>query len=317
MAITRRERVLNLLGPVGEQAETPAAFFLHFPAEYHAGPAAVAKHREFFEFTGMDLVKVQLELPFPHFEPGTPDDWRRLPRFGEGVYGPQVEVVRELVGALGSQAPVVVTLYSPFMCAGNIGGRDVLRHHLDLAPAAARAGIEVAAESLMGFVDACIAAGVDGFYASTQGAEEGRFASPETFEAHVKPFDLLVMRAIALRCPFSILHVCDYHRSEYGAYRDLAPFADYPGQVVSASLEIGGRRWSPQAVSDAMGGRPFFGGMDRLGPLSRGTEAEARAAARAALAARSTRFMLGAECTVPGDTPWANLRAAIAEAHGG
>lgn len=308
---------MKLLDRGGEQIETPAAFFLHFPPDCHAGPAAVAKHRAFFEFTGMDLVKVQLELPFPHFEPLSPDDWRRMPRFGEDVYGPQVEVVRGLVEALGSEAPVVVTLYSPFMCAGNIGGRDVLRHHLDVEPEAARAGIEIAAECLMGFVDACIAAGVDGFYASTQGAEEGRFASPEAFVSHVKPFDLAVMRAIAARCPFSILHVCDYHRSEYGAYRDLGLFSDYPGQVVSASQEIGGRRWSPQEVSDAMGGRPFFGGMDRLGRLSQGTEAEARAAARAALAERSDRFMLGAECTVPGDTPWANLRAAIEEAHGG
>ncbi|MCW5941736.1 MAG: hypothetical protein KIS66_05865 [Fimbriimonadaceae bacterium] len=315
MALSRRERVLSLLDPIGEQAETPAAFFLHFPPDCHAGAAAVAKHREFFEFTGMDLVKVQLELPFPRFDPRSPDDWRRAPRFGEEVFGPQVEVVRALVEALGKEALVVVTLYSPFMCAGNLGGRDVLRRHLDEEPTSARAGIEIAAECLMGFVDACVAAGADGFYASTQGAEEGRFASPETFEAHVKPFDLAVMGSFAARCPFSILHVCDYHRSEYGEYRDLGFFEGYPGQMVSAALDMGGRRWTPQEVSDAMGGRPFFGGLDRLGALSRGTEAEARAAARAGLANRSRRFMLGAECTVPGDTPWTNLRAAIDEAH--
>jgi hypothetical protein len=27
------------------------------------------------------------------------------------------------------------------------------------------------------------------------------------------------------------------------------------------------------------------------------------------------RFILAADCTVPGDTPWENLRAAIEEAH--
>ncbi|HPT97197.1 MAG TPA: uroporphyrinogen decarboxylase family protein, partial [Armatimonadota bacterium] len=62
-------------------------------------------------------------------------------------------------------------------------------------------------------------------------------------------------------------------------------------------------------------GRPFMGGMDRLGVLATGTEEDARAEARRALEQAPSPFILAADCTVPPGTPWENLRAAIDEAH--
>ena len=60
-----------------------------------------------------------------------------------------------------------------------------------------------------------------------------------------------------------------------------------------------------------------MGGLDRKGVLATGTEEQVRTAARAALASGPDGFMLGADCTVPPNTPWENLRAAIDEAHKG
>ena len=160
----------------------------------------------------------------------------------------------------------------------------------------------------------CVRIGIDGFYHSTQGGEARRFKSPETFLKWVKPTDHRVMNEIAEACPFNILHICDYH-AEYGGYADLTPFLDYPGTVVNVSTQIGGNTLAPAELSRLFG-RPYMGALDRLGALSTGTEAEARAAARQALANAPPKFILGADCTVPGDTPWANLRVAIGEAHG-
>jgi uroporphyrinogen decarboxylase len=64
-----------------------------------------------------------------------------------------------------------------------------------------------------------------------------------------------------------------------------------------------------------MFGRPFMGGLERLGRLATGTPEDARRAAAEALAAAPARFILAADCTVPGDTPWENLKAAIDAAH--
>ncbi|MEP7357611.1 MAG: hypothetical protein ABI847_10260, partial [Anaerolineales bacterium] len=53
----------------------------------------------------------------------------------------------------------------------------------------------------------------------------------------------------------------------------------------------------------------------RLGALANGPVEAIRAAAQTVLAEAPERFMLGADCTVPSDTPWDNLKAAIDMAH--
>jgi uroporphyrinogen decarboxylase len=316
--MNRREAVLGLLdgGLDGSppQAYVPAAFFLHFDPACHLGPAAVERHREFFHFTGMDFVKVQYERPFPRQAMARPADWAHFPLLDKSFFEPQLGVVHGLVEALKAEALVLVTLYSPFMVAGHLGGEQTLTAHLQEEPDAVKQGLEIATECLMRFVQECIRLGVDGFYCSTQGGESRRFRDPALFTEYVKPFDLVLMREIDRRCPFNILHICDYHRDEYGGYDDLTPFLDYPGQVVNCSPQVGGRTVSGAEISRQLG-RPFMGGMDRKGVLATGTEEQAREATRAALRDAPGRFILGADCTVPGGTPWENLRAAIDEAH--
>ena len=97
-------------------------------------------------------------------------------------------------------------------------------------------------------------------------------------------------------------------------YTSLDPFKDYPGQVVSAGLELTGGRITPQEVSDLFG-RPFLGGFDRKGVIAQGSPAEIRRQVEVILQQAPERFILGADCTVPNDTPWENLKTAIAMVH--
>ena len=315
--MNRREQIFGLLDGDLEgnppQTYVPAAFFCHFDPSCHQGPAAIEKHREFFQFTGMDFVKIQYERTFPHLELKRPADWAKIPLLDREFFEPQAEVVRGLVAALKSEAPVVVTLYSPFMCAAKVGGERTLVAHLQEDPEAVKRGLEIVTESLMVFVEECIRIGVDGFYHSTQGGESGRFADRSLFTNYVKPFDLVIMSEINRRCPFNILHICDYHRDTVGGYDDLTPFLDYPGHVVNCSPEIGGKTLTSTEIARVFR-RPFLGGMDRNGALATGIETEVREAARRALRHASDRFMLGADCTIP-SARWENLRAAIDEAH--
>jgi uroporphyrinogen decarboxylase len=318
----RRDLLFSLLEGRAATGYVPAAFFLHFGPKYQEGEAAIARHKEFFRFTGMDFVKVQYERKFPAHPISKPSDWANIPALDESFFAPALGVVKGLVDALKPEAPVIVTLYSPFMCAGHVasdnGGAATVTAHLEEDPDAVKKGLEIVTESLRVFTDACIRIGVDGFYHSTQGGESGRFSDRRIFTDYVKPFDLAIMEDINNRCPFNILHICDYHRAEVGGYDDLAPFLDYPGDIVNCSLDIGGREWSGAGVSQ-MFDRPFFGGMNRLGPLATGSEQDARTAAREALTELQSGgagpFLLGADCTVPGETTWENLRAAIDEAH--
>jgi len=49
--------------------------------------------------------------------------------------------------------------------------------------------------------------------------------------------------------------------------------------------------------------------------LATGAPAEARQAVVEALRDAPSRFILGADCTVPAETSWDNLKGAIAAAH--
>jgi uroporphyrinogen decarboxylase len=313
MALNKREALQRYLSGDAADGYVPAGFFLHFGEDYKCGQAAIQRHKEFFEFTGMDFVKIQFELPFPRREIESCSDYLRLPSLPLEYYRPQLDVVKGLVAALKSEALVILTLYSPFMIAGQMVGNGTVIEHMELDPEPVFKGIEAITESLIEFVRECRKIGLDGFYHSTQGGEARRFKDPETFTKWIKPTDLRLMNEIDLEFPFNILHICDYH-SEYGGYADLKPFSDYPGTVVNVSTEIGAKHASPAELSNHFG-RPYLGGLNRLGPLSKGTVEDARAAAQTVLADAPPKFILGADCTVPATTPWENLRAAIDVAH--
>ncbi len=310
--MNKRDAVLSLLDAGSAPAYIPAAFFLHFDPQFHRGQAAVDKHMEYFQHTGMDFVKIQYEQGFPRVPSiRQASDWANMPFYGLDFYEEPLRVVEGLVKAAKKDALVILTLYSPFMLAGNaVGDPETVTRHIQENPDAFNRGIAVITESLMGFVKACVGLGLDGFYTSTQGGEAGRFDDPALFDRCVRPYDLALMEEINRTCPFSILHICDYHLP----YADIRRFVDYPGQVVNCSLELTGGSLSAQEVAE-MFGRPFMGGMNRLGVLANGTPEEVREAARAACAEAPARYLLGADCTVPSSTPWDNLRAAIDTAH--
>jgi len=286
--LTKRDRLLTYVKSKGERTYTPAAFFLHF-------------------------VKIQFEIDFPTHEVKSPTDYKSISPLSPTIFDKQFRVVKSLLDSMKREAVVVLTLYSPFMVLGRMVGAEKLNAHLEEDPSAVAPAIEKVADELLEFVKECEVLGIDGFYHATQGGESRRFKNPETFTKYIKPTDLHIMKVTDRICPFNILHICDYHK-DFGNYSDLQPFLDYPGTVVNVSTEIGDRHLTPTELSDYFG-RPFMGGLDRLGPIATGTPDEARAAAKEVLSGAPPRFILGADCTVAAETPWENLHAAVDEAH--
>lgn len=310
--MNKRDVMMRVLDASQPQPYVPAAFFLHFDPQYHRGQAAVDKHLEYFRYTGMDFVKIQYEHKFPTIDAiQQPEDWAKMPVYGRDFFAAPLGVVEGLVKAAKADALIIMTLYSPFMCAGHATSEKLITAHLTDDPESVKPGMAAVTESLMNFVQGCIELGVDGFYTSTQGGEAHRFADRTIFEQYIKPYDLMLMEEIDRRCDFNILHVCDYHDS----YDDLTPFLDYPGHVVNCSQRVGAED-VPAAELARLFGRPFMGGLDRHGVIATGDEPRIRAAVQAVLDAAPDHFILGADCTVPSDTSWDGIRAAIAQAHG-
>jgi Uroporphyrinogen-III decarboxylase len=308
--MNKRDTMLSLVQDRTAPDYVPAAFFLHFDSAYHQGQAAIDKHLEFFRATDMDFVKIQYELPFPHTTPiRKPGDWAHVPLCSEDYFDEAVHVVEGLVKAAQSEALVIMTLYSPFMWATHLDKDADIANHLREDPEAVKKGLTIVTENVLTLVRACKRAGVDGFYASSQGGEAFRFPDSDLFQKYIKPTDLAVWDEIS-SCVFNILHICDYE----GGYTDLTPFLDYPGHVVNSSLKLGERTLTPKDVSQLFG-RPFMGGLERKGVLATGDLGAIDQTVADVLAQRPDRFILAADCTVPGDTPWGHLRRAIEAAH--
>ena len=308
--MNRRDTMLSLTQDTALPDHIPAAFFLHFDNSYHRGQAAIDKHLEFFHSTGMDFVKIQYEQPFPSSTPiRKPEDWAHAPLCSEEFFEAQIHVVEGLVKATKTEALVILTLYSPFMWAAHLAEDGAIANHLQENPEAVKKGLEIMTENVLTLVRGCKRAGVDGFYASSQGGEAFRFHDPNIFQKHIKPTDLAVWDELST-CAFNILHICDYE----GGYDDLRPFLDYPGHVVNSSLKVGDQTLTPKEASQLFG-RPFMGGMERKGVLATGNAEVIRQTVTDVLEQTPERFILAADCTVPSDTPWENLRTAIETAH--
>ncbi|MCP4682587.1 MAG: hypothetical protein GY864_09665 [Desulfobacterales bacterium] len=257
----------------------------------------------------MDFVKIQYERNFPHLpDIQKPADWAKMPLYKKDFYKAQLGVVEGLVKAAKKEAVVIVTLYSAFMCGQAINGR--LTKHIKENPEQAKKGLEIVSESLRLFVKECIKLGVDGFYTSTQGRESHRFEDPTLFDKYIRPYDLALMEEINRSCIFNVLHICDYHDE----YHDITPFVDYPGHVVNCNLNLEAKKMTAQEVSK-MFDRPYMGGLDRKGIIASGSQAEIKQAVESLLHDAPDKFILAADCTLPGDINWDNIKTAIDTAH--
>ena len=309
--MNKREVILSLLDEGIKTPYIPAGFFIHFDPIFHHGQSAIDKHLEYFNYTGMDFVKIQYENRFPLLPNITePADWSDMPYYGLDFYKDQINIAKDLVDSIGKRALVLMTLYSPFMCAGHSAGKSVLSKHLHENPDKTKKGIEIITESLMLFVHGCIDAGIDGFYHSTQGGESNRFEGSSIFDECIKPYDLYLMEEIERTCEFNILHVCDYE----GGYTDLTSFLEYPGHVVNVSLKLGDKTIKPEEISN-MFHRPFMGGLDRHGIIATGSEKEIEKEVEHICQNASNKFILGADCTLPNNINWPNIQTAIHTAH--
>ena len=309
--MTKRERMLEWLAGRTQPNYTPAAFFLHFPAEFKNGSAATRKHLEFFRQTDMDFVKIQFEQTYERQEfLKRPSDWSKLTLRKIDFYEPLLQTVRELVKEAKKESLILMTLYSPFMCAGHCATGPVLKQHLEEDPEAVKRGMSVLIESQMIFVKACIKAGVDGFYMSTQGSEARRFSNPQIFQDYIRPADLVAMKEASASCAFNILHVCDY----VAPYANFDAVLDYPGHIVNANTRLTGGEMPPQEIARRFQ-RPYMGGLDRHGVLVTGSDADVEAEVKRVIRSGGKQFLLGADCTVANETDWNRLRHAIAVAH--
>lgn len=322
-AMTHRERVHAALR--GEEVDRPpVALWRHFPNEDATVEELVAATIGFQRTFDLDLVKLMPTGMYGVIDYGVtvrgsdddigttryvsgpiqqPADWERLPALSpeRGVLRDQVEVVRRVREELGSETPVIQTVFSPLTLAAKlIGGTDLLRAAIATDEARLRAGLERLTEDTIAFGQACLAAGADGLFFATQLASRAELPREEYDRLGV-PYDLRVAEALRDGAWCTILHL-------HGSDPSVALADAYPVDAVNWH----DRETTPTlAEALSLTNRTLVGGIDRRGPISDGSPEMVTTEVRDAIAQTDGRRLIVAPgCVIPFTTPAANLLAA-------
>jgi len=298
----------------GEEVDhIPSGFWLHFEEDRWFGKSAVDAHVEFYDQTDVDILKIMNEYRYRMPEPVTSfSDWAKWKPLGvrNGYYQGQLDLIKALSDRLGTTVPLFATIHGVYICAFHGSRRPectfddphLLTEHIRVNPKAVAPALDAVTDTLIELSLASIEAGATGIYYSSIGGEKFRFDA-ETFETHVKPFELRILKAInQARVPV-ILHICKSDTR-------LSSYVDYPCDAVNWAVHESDHGL---AAGRALFGKPVLGGLDdRSGALVEGdVEDIAQAVNRIVTEAGRTGFILGADCTLPTDISIDRVRMAI------
>ena len=314
VADNRRERILQVLDQSRPNEYVPAGFFLHF--ENKLGRKAVEDHKAFYKATNMDFVKVFYEIAVPKIDIQSGKDWEKVPVYSEEFFAPQVAVIEDLAREFGKEAFILPTVYSPLALAHQTLGRGKdFKKLIEEDPKAFGQAIKNLSLSIENYLRSARKHGADGdgFYVSSQGGD-GNTISPKIWKEQIREWDKHVSEVANEIGLINILHICDYG-TPYKNAEALYEYADYPASIINVPLKFSDGSTLNLKEAQKRFGRPIFGGLERLGVISKGTLEEAKAEVDKVLKDAAPNFILGADCTVPGDTDWEKLRAVIDYAH--
>lgn len=295
---------------------TPAGFWFHYPASMtpeEIGDAHVKLYRDI----DADIIKVMDDnfgnMLTQNIKIAKASDWREIEVPGKDCehYTRMERTIRRIAEAAGNEVMIFPTMWSPFKLAlfawmGNGGSDESFMKHCTEDPESVITGVNKIAVAVAEWVQGYMEAGASGLYFTGQFSEPQRF-SAEQWEALVKPSDLKVLNRVKELGGRNILHICG--EVEHGFKTCPERYRDYPCDLVNwdvhrndLTLEEGHRLF----------GKPVLGGMDNHGVLTEGSYEEIAQAAKAVVERYGKQgFMLGADCTVPGDIDIKRLQAAV------
>jgi len=226
----------------------------------------------------------------------TADELRRLEPVDarSGALGEQLQALRAIRKAVGTDTPVIWTVFSPLMVLPFLlaGGRAAAVALMRSEPAAVDHALGAMAETLGAYARAAVAEGADGLFYATNMAT-GELSTAEQCRRFQRPHDLRILGQVE-GAPFNLLHVC-------GEGILFDEFVDYPATALSWATVPGN-----PSLSEAhrRTGRAVVGGLPAKPVIKGLPPAELEARGRRAIAELAGRFLLlGPDCSIDPDTP--------------
>ena len=319
--ISKRERLQAAIE--GEVADRPAvALWRHFPVD-DQDPKALAEATAAFQRDyDFDFIKVTPASSFCVRDWGVEDEWRGSTE-GTREYTRRVihdlndwqklKVLDPVSGALkdqlrclemlrkevGSEVPIIQTVFSPLAQAKNLAGQKLLFDHLHRDPELVEAGLRSITQSVLAFIDSVRSLDIDGIFYAIQHASY-EFFDQHSYARFGETYDMEILAGTE-GFWLNVLHL----HGESLMF-DLA--VKYPIQVVNwhdretwPDLEEGKNRTAAAVC----------GGISRETMVLGDPQSIVREAKEAIDSMKGGRgFILGTGCVVPVIAPRVNIQAA-------
>jgi uroporphyrinogen decarboxylase len=300
----------------------PVALWRHFPVDDQASSSLAEVSIDFQRTFDFDLVKVSPSSSYCIRDWGAkdewrgapegtrdytyrviqePDDWERLTILDptKGSLSVQIESLSMIAAELGSDVPVIQTIFNPLAQAKNLVGKEKLLIHLRQYPQAVHSGLLTIAKSIQRFIEAARQTGIEGIFYAVQHAQYSLLSEDE-YEVFGRTYDMLALEP-AQDLGFNMLHL-------HGKQVMFDRFLDYPMAIINWH-----DRETPPSLNEAQTkfSGALCGGLRRLETMVLGTPEKVTAEAQDAINATNGRqLILGTGCVMPTIVPRGNILAA-------
>jgi uroporphyrinogen decarboxylase len=309
----------------------PVALWRHFPVDDQSPESLATATLDFQHHYDFDLVKVTPASSFAIKDWGAQDawegstegtrrytshpiqkpaDWERLPvldpRKAVHLSG-QISCLRQIRSGLGSDVPLLQTVFSPLAQAKNLAGGETLIVHLRQYPEAVMKGLQTIAETTRRFLEAAMETGIDGIFYAVQHAQAGLLTLDE-YKTFGLPFDLKTAApAASLWCNLLHLHGLNIYFDLVPDFASLFPIINWHDRETYPSLA---QARTSEVLKTSQVSPVFCGGVSQH-TIVYGNAADVREQAVDAIRQiGGRRLLLGTGCVVPVIAPHGNLLAA-------
>ncbi len=319
--LSHLERLRACIGG-GPIDRPPVALWRHFPVDDQTPQGLAAATLAFQRTYDFDLVKVtpsssyclkdwgvqdewrgasEGTREYTHAIIQRPEDWERLPVLdpAKGFLGEQLDCLKLIIGELGTEVPVLQTIFNPLAQAKNLAGKDRLLVHLRSHPFAVHSGLKTIAETTRRFIEEAAKTGIAGLFYASQHAQLGLLSIDE-YQTFGTFYDLQILDA-SQDLWLNMLHL-------HGEDVMFDQLSNYP----VAAINWHDRDTYP-SLKEAQIRYPgvVCGGLQRERTMVLGTPEQVMAEAREAIqATQGRKFILGTGCVLPIIAPHGNILAA-------
>src|ERR1700682_4394633 len=221
------------------------------------------------------------------------DSWRKVELVNRKALDDQVESIGLVARELGSDVPVIQTVFSPITIGGYLVGKSSARVRRELRqhPELVRPALDRIAEALVDFSRRSIEAGAAGIFYAISGYTSRDAMTESAYREQLLPYDVSVLTQLPAEAWFNVVHLCGSNLN-FNLARDL------PAQAVSWSVH---NRGNPSlAEGKKLSGRSVMGVLGKRASLLYGPPPEVETEARRAVAETGGLGLpLAPGCSVP------------------